>query len=179
MPSAVKSITWSCEKPSATHARPAARLLHKLRPLERQRRGQALLGRCLRLGARLGARLLHLGRLARSAAHGTRREDKPNFTRPAELRFFVAHAATPAWRPQPCQPSADASTVRRTKPGQRSTGRTAAHWHEPQPACQAPRARAAAPPQSAAQLPPPPRPAPRCVRAAPRQTSVVSNACTS
>jgi len=30
----------------------------------RQRRGEPLLGRCLRLGARLGARLVHLGTIA-------------------------------------------------------------------------------------------------------------------
>jgi len=47
--------------PVAAHAQPAARLLVKLRALERQRRGDALLGRCLRLGARLSARLVHLG----------------------------------------------------------------------------------------------------------------------
>ncbi len=39
-------------------------LLVELRALERQRRGHALPGRCLRLGARLGARTVHLGRNA-------------------------------------------------------------------------------------------------------------------
>ncbi len=48
--------------------RQAARLLHKLRALERQRRGNALPGRCLRLGARISARLVHLGRAALSKA---------------------------------------------------------------------------------------------------------------
>jgi hypothetical protein len=56
-------------RPSAARARQAARLLHKLRALERQRRGNALLGRCLRLGARLSARLVHLGTTAHSARH--------------------------------------------------------------------------------------------------------------
>jgi len=36
----------------------------------RQRRGKAELGCRLRLGARLGARSVHLGRLARSARRG-------------------------------------------------------------------------------------------------------------
>ncbi len=47
--------------PVAAHAQPAACLLDKLRALERQRRGNALLNRCLRLRARLSARLVHLG----------------------------------------------------------------------------------------------------------------------
>ncbi len=49
----------------------AARLLVKVRALERQRCGNVLLGCCLRR-ARLGARLVHLGALTRSGAHGTR-----------------------------------------------------------------------------------------------------------
>jgi len=73
------------------HKQHELHLLVELRALERQRGGQALLNRCLRLstrlgtrlGARLGARLsaglsarlgtglMHLGRLARSARRGT------------------------------------------------------------------------------------------------------------
>ena len=48
-------------RPSAARARQAARLLHKLCALMPQRRSKALLGRCLRLGARLGAYLVLLG----------------------------------------------------------------------------------------------------------------------
>ncbi len=53
------------------HDAQAARLLVKLRALECQRRSNALLGCCLRLSARLGARFVHLGRNARSARRGT------------------------------------------------------------------------------------------------------------
>ncbi len=53
-------------QPSALRARQAARLLDKLHTLLLQRRGGALLGRRLRLGARLGARLVHLSSVALS-----------------------------------------------------------------------------------------------------------------
>jgi hypothetical protein len=46
-------------------------LLVELRALERQRRGNALLGRCLRLSARLSARSVHLGVNTRSARRST------------------------------------------------------------------------------------------------------------
>ncbi len=49
------------------HMQQAARLLVKLKALERQRCGNALLSRCL-CRARLGARLVHLGKVARSGA---------------------------------------------------------------------------------------------------------------
>jgi len=49
------------------HMQQAARLLNKLKALERQRCGNALLSRCL-CRARLGARLVHLGKVARSGA---------------------------------------------------------------------------------------------------------------
>ncbi len=64
---------------STAHAQPAARLLVELRALERQRCRNALLGCCLRR-ARLGARLVHLGRSAQSAGHGTRWVNKLAFT---------------------------------------------------------------------------------------------------
>ncbi len=53
-------------QPIAAHAQKAPRLLDQLRALKRQRRGDALLGRCLR-HARVGMRLVHLGRDTRSA----------------------------------------------------------------------------------------------------------------
>ena len=65
------AYTFSVERaqavqPSATRARQAARLLDKLHTLLLQRRGGALLGRRLRLGARHGARLVHLSSVALS-----------------------------------------------------------------------------------------------------------------
>jgi len=50
-------------QPTAARAQQAARLLGELRMLMRQRRGNALLGRCLRLGARHSACLVHLGQI--------------------------------------------------------------------------------------------------------------------
>jgi len=50
--------------PTAAHAQPAARLLDKLSSLMLERRGRALLGRCLRLGARLCACLVYLAKVA-------------------------------------------------------------------------------------------------------------------
>jgi len=59
----------AADMPVAAHAQQAARLLDKLRALERQRCGNTLISRCLRLIARLGARLVHLGTTAQSARH--------------------------------------------------------------------------------------------------------------
>jgi len=53
-----------CRHAIAARAQPAARLLDKLRTLLLQRRGRALLGRRLRLGARLGACLVYLSNVA-------------------------------------------------------------------------------------------------------------------
>ncbi len=50
--------------PTAAHAQPAARLLDKLSSLMLERCGRALLGRCLRLGARLCACLVYLAKVA-------------------------------------------------------------------------------------------------------------------
>jgi len=60
-----------CSTVTLPHKQHELHLLVALRALERQRRGQALLGRRLRLSARLSACLVHLGRLARSARRGT------------------------------------------------------------------------------------------------------------
>jgi len=65
----------AADVPVAAHSRPAARLLVKVRVLERQRCGNALLGCCLRR-ARLSMRLPHLGMSTRSGAHGACWEDK-------------------------------------------------------------------------------------------------------
>ncbi len=54
------SFTHSSQKQARAVQRTSARLLDKLRALERQRRGLALLGCCLGR-ARLGARLVNLG----------------------------------------------------------------------------------------------------------------------
>ncbi len=75
---------------SAARAQQAARLLDKLRALERQRRGKALLGRCLRLGARLSARLVHLGTTALRARHHV--QDR-RFHTLQLISNTVAHAA--------------------------------------------------------------------------------------
>jgi len=75
---------------SAGRAQQAARLLDKLRALERQRRGNALLGRCLRLGARLSARLVHLGTSALRARHHV--QDR-RFHTLQLISNTVAHAA--------------------------------------------------------------------------------------
>ena len=75
---------------SAGRAQQAARLLDKLRALERQRRGKALLGRCLRLGARLSARLVHLGTSALRARHHV--QDR-RFHTLQLISNTVAHAA--------------------------------------------------------------------------------------
>ncbi len=66
-----KTKTVQCVTDALPHKQIELHLLVEIRALERQRRGQALLGRCLRLSARLGARSVHLGRLARLARRST------------------------------------------------------------------------------------------------------------
>jgi len=76
----------------AAHAQPAARLLVELRALERQRCGNALLGRYLRLGARLSPSLVHLGTTARSARHYVCDEQDGRFQMLQLISITIANA---------------------------------------------------------------------------------------
>jgi len=86
----------AADMPVAAHAQQAARLLVKLRALERQRRGDALLGRRLRLGARLSARLVHLGTSAQSA----RRHEQDGRFQTLQLISIFCSMPPRAWHVQ-------------------------------------------------------------------------------
>ncbi len=156
------------------HMQQAARLLVKLRALERQRCGNALLSRCL-CRARLGARLVHPGKVSRSGAHGARWVDEVG-SPPAELCFYMPQAATPAWRVQPSRTLSDACILCKSKLGRVHNCRTAAHLDRAAPACRISRAQASAPRPSAARPLPPPQRAPRRALGPPRHRCSISKA---
>jgi hypothetical protein len=153
-------------------ARQAARLLHKLRALERQRCGNALLGRCLRLSARLGARLVHLGQkwTIRKASWAGRAHPRIVAHLPHQSPCDQAHGM------QSGSTQSAAHTVHKNRPGQCSGHRCCRTCTAScAPASQAPRARAPALRQRAAWLPPPPR-APRRALGPPGQGCSIRSA---
>ncbi len=126
--------------PVAAHAQPAARLLVELRALERQRRGNALLGCCLRLGVRLNSTLVHLGISAQS---GTHHEQDRRFHILQLIPIIIAHAA---WRMAfLATPLAFAAhTVHQHRPGQCSEHPMTPHMHSQLRACLSSSARSSA-----------------------------------
>ncbi len=142
----------------------AARLVQRVQPL---------LGCRLRLGARLGARLVHLARAYRSGSRAWRfmvRQACPQLssTTPCPMLLNAEHA-------HPSRSRSVACIVCRTGSGVAAICRACTAGCAP--AWRGPRAHAPAPRQSAARLPPPPHRAPRCVRAAPRHTSLSQQEC--
>ncbi len=161
----------AADMPVAAHAQRAARLLDKLRALERQRCGKLLLDCCLRR-ARLGARLVHLGKFAQLGVHERRWVVEIDLS-PAEVRFYML----PRRRSMCSRLNHCLAHARSARPSLCCAAVPHCCTDSMGCTCLSSSARSSAAPRpSAARLPPPPQRAPRRALGPPRQKCPISKA---